>query len=227
MTATEHEHWTEQAAIFALGALDGREREEFEAHLAAGCPTCEAHIRETREALIILPRALTSMIPPPAVKTRLLDQVEKNNVVPITAARAHEARPWRKIAGVLAAGIVGIVIGGTYYRFQYEPRHTVYSSVINLLRDPATRDYTLFGTNSRIRSLCSAIFKGLLSKAPRKFVTRSKSDVTSDAPAQRGLGRSLARRPSENRLYALPPVCSAKCSPALGDFRCPTAPALT
>jgi anti-sigma-K factor RskA len=144
--ATEHEHWIEQAAIFALGALDGREREEFEAHLAAGCPTCEAHVRETREALIILPRALTSMIPPPAVKTRLLDQVEKNNAVPITAARAHEARPWRKIAGVLAAGIIGIVIGGTYYRFQYEPRHTVYSSVINLLRDPATRDYTLFGT---------------------------------------------------------------------------------
>ena len=143
--ATEHEHWIEQGDFFALGALDGREREEFEAHLAAGCSICEAHVRETREALTVLPRALTPMTPPPAVKTRLLDQVEKNNVVPITAARAHEALPWRKITGVLAAGIVGILIGGTYYRLQYEPRHTVYSSVINLLRDPSTRDYTLFG----------------------------------------------------------------------------------
>jgi len=143
--ATEHEYWTEQGEIFALGALDGREREEFEAHLAAGCSICEAHVRETREALAVLPRALTPMTPPPAVKTRLLDQVAKNNVVPITAARGQETRPWRKIVGVLAAGIVGIVIGGTYYRLQYEPRHTVYSSVINLLRDPATRDHTLFG----------------------------------------------------------------------------------
>ena len=143
--ATEHEHWIEQGEIFALGALDGREREEFEAHLAAGCSICEAHVRETREALTLLPRALTPITPSPAVKTRLLDQVAENNVVPIATARAREARPWRKIGGVLAAGIVGIVIGGTYYRLHYEPRHTVYSSVINLLRDPATRDYTLFG----------------------------------------------------------------------------------
>jgi anti-sigma-K factor RskA len=143
--ATEHEHWTEQGEIFALGALDGHEREAFEAHLAAGCSICEAVVRETREALTVLPRALTPITPPATVRIRLLDQVEKNNVVPITAARAHEALPWRKIAGVLAAGIVGIVIGGTYSRFQYEPRHTVYSSVINLLRDPSTRDYTLYG----------------------------------------------------------------------------------
>ena len=143
--AREHEHWTEQGEIFALGALDGREREEFEAHLAGGCAICEVHMRETREALTVLPRELTPINPPATVKTRLLDQVAKNNVVAITAAHAHEARPWRKITGVLAAGIVGIVIGGTYYRLQYEPRDTVYSSVINLLRDPATRDYTLFG----------------------------------------------------------------------------------
>ena len=143
--ATEHEHWTEQGEIFALGALDGRERDEFEAHLAAGCPICEAQIREIREALTLLPRVLTPISPPAAVKTRLLEQVANHNVVPITTARAHQARPWRKITGVLAAGIIGILMGGTYYRFQYEPRHTVYSSVIELLRDPATRDYPLHG----------------------------------------------------------------------------------
>jgi len=143
--ATEHDHWTEQGEIFALGALDGREREDFEAHLAAGCAICEAHVRETREALTVLHRALKPMTPPPAVKSRLFDQIAKDNVVPISAARANKARPWQKISGVLAAGIVGIVIGGTYYRLQYEPRHTVYSSVINLLRDPATRDHTLYG----------------------------------------------------------------------------------
>ena len=61
--ATEHEYWTEQGEVFALGALDGREREEFEAHLAAGCSICETLVRETREALTLLPRTLTPIIP--------------------------------------------------------------------------------------------------------------------------------------------------------------------
>ncbi len=143
--ATEHEYWTEQGEVFALGALDGREREEFEAHLAAGCAICEVHVRETRETLNVLHRALKPMSPPAAVKTRLFDQIAKDNVVPITVARAKKIAPWRKITGVLAAGVVGIMIGGTYYRLHYEPRHSVYSSVINLLRDPATRDHTLYG----------------------------------------------------------------------------------
>ncbi len=131
--------------MFALGALDGSERDEFEAHLAAGCSICEAQIREIREALTLLPRALTPISPPATVKTWLLDQVANQNFGPTTTARTHQARPWRKITGFLAAGIVGILIGGTYYQFQYEPRHTLYSSVIELLRDPATRDAPLYG----------------------------------------------------------------------------------
>ena len=50
------------------------------------------------------------------------------------------------MAGTIAAGIIGVVIGASYYRNYYEPRHTVYSSVINLLRDPATRDHPLYGS---------------------------------------------------------------------------------
>jgi len=143
--AREHEHWTEQGEIFALGALHGREREDFEAHLAAGCAICEAHVRETRETLNVLHRALKPINPPVAVKTRLFNQIAIDNVVPIAATRAKKIAPWRKLTGALAAGIIGLVIGGTYYRFHYEPRHTVYSSVINLLRDPATRDHPLYG----------------------------------------------------------------------------------
>jgi hypothetical protein len=46
----------------------------------------------------------------------------------------------------LAAGIVGAVLAGTLITKRYEPRHTLYTSVINLLRDPATRDFPLYGT---------------------------------------------------------------------------------
>jgi hypothetical protein len=49
------------------------------------------------------------------------------------------------MTGTIAAGLIGLLIGGAYYRFQYEPRHSVYTSVVNLLRDPATRDHPLYG----------------------------------------------------------------------------------
>ena len=43
-----------------LSALSmSKELKEFEAHLASGCPICEAYIRETRESLIVLHRAIT------------------------------------------------------------------------------------------------------------------------------------------------------------------------
>ncbi len=47
--------------------------------------------------------------------------------------------------GTIAAGVAGIIISATYYSYRYEPRHTLYSSVIELLRDPATRDSPLYG----------------------------------------------------------------------------------
>lgn len=143
--AQAHDHWTQQGEIFALAALDGREREQFEAHLAAGCVICDAHIRDTREVLTVFHQAFKPMTPPPTVKTKIIDQIVSDNVVPLRAARLHKAPLWMKLGGLLAAGLAGVVIGGTYYRLHYEPRHTVYSSVINLLRDPATRDHTLYG----------------------------------------------------------------------------------
>jgi anti-sigma-K factor RskA len=143
--ASEHEYWDEQSEIFALGALDGRELKDFEAHLAAGCALCEAHLRDAREALNLLPRSLAPMKPPAEIKARLLDQLNRDKVVTAVSARGRTTTRWRRIGGTIAAGIIGLVIGGAYYHFQYEPRHSLYTSVVNLLRDPATRDYPLYG----------------------------------------------------------------------------------
>jgi len=143
--ATEHTHWTEQSEIHALGALDGAERRDFEAHLAAGCAVCESYLRETRETLNLLHRSLEPIAPAAAVKSRIFEQIEKENLAPIGAVRVKTPRRWQRITGTIAAGLVGLVLGGIYYRAHYEPRHTLYSSVIELLRDPTTRDHTLYG----------------------------------------------------------------------------------
>ncbi len=70
-----HNEWLEQADIYALGALDGEELSQFEAHLASGCRLCEDHLRETRETLTSFPRSLRPLDPPPAVRARLLQQI--------------------------------------------------------------------------------------------------------------------------------------------------------
>jgi len=144
--AAAHEHWQAQSEIYTLCALDGQELTDFEAHLAAGCPVCAADIRETREALGLLHRALAHMEPSASVKTRVLEQIEIEKIVPITT-KPRTAQPrWQVITGTLAAGIAGLVIGGAFYRVYYEPRHRVSTAVVDLLRDPATRDQPLYGT---------------------------------------------------------------------------------
>ena len=45
----------------------------------------------------------------------------------------------------MAAGIAIAVITASVITRKYERRHAVYSAVIELLRDPATRDYPLYG----------------------------------------------------------------------------------
>lgn len=146
--ANAHEEWLERGEIYALGTLDGDELKEFEAHLASGCSICSAYVRETRETLTLLHRALQPMTPSASVKARLDARIaqEKEKVVSLSA-KAKPARPrWRLITGTLAASVIGAVLAGTLVIKRYEPRHTVYTSVINLLRDPSTRDLPLYGS---------------------------------------------------------------------------------
>jgi hypothetical protein len=74
-----HHEWLEWAEIYALGALDGEELRQFEAHLEAGCPECENRLRDTRETLTLLPRSLMSISPPAEPKIRVLAQIAATN----------------------------------------------------------------------------------------------------------------------------------------------------
>lgn len=143
--ATEHEHWQAQSEVYAVGALDSAELNEFEAHLGAGCAVCQAYVRETAEALLLLHRTLAPITPSVSVKNRIFDDISSKEVAPRIAHPIPKGRSWQVMTGTVAAGIIGILIGGSYYHYRYEPRHTLYSSVIELLRDPTTRDHPLNG----------------------------------------------------------------------------------
>jgi anti-sigma-K factor RskA len=110
-----HEEWLEQADVYALDALDGEERGRFEAHLAAGCETCEHHLRESREALALLPRALTAVAPPTAVRTRVLAEIARErpavgSVEPIPAPTRGRWMWWGGWVGVAAAAGLLLIV---------------------------------------------------------------------------------------------------------------------
>jgi anti-sigma factor RsiW len=73
---SEHDRWQDAVATYALGALPEDERAGFEAHLM-GCPACRAELDELRVAAEALPVAAPPMRPPPALKARIMAEVER------------------------------------------------------------------------------------------------------------------------------------------------------
>jgi anti-sigma-K factor RskA len=71
-----HEDFQDASAAYLLGALPDGERAGFEAHLAS-CPDCRAELDELRVAAEALPVAAPPMRPPPALKARIMAEVER------------------------------------------------------------------------------------------------------------------------------------------------------
>jgi len=112
-----HEPYDTLAATYAVGALDGQDRVDFERHLAGGCDVCEATLRESAETLAALARSRPPMIPPPAVKEALVRRITTT-----APARRRDARPRRLVwaAGTAVAAIVAAAFTGTYVASRYE-----------------------------------------------------------------------------------------------------------
>ena len=64
----------EQAALYALGALDGEDRETFEKVLAEGCATCKA-VEEFQQVANVLSSTAPPVPPPASLRQTLLDRV--------------------------------------------------------------------------------------------------------------------------------------------------------
>lgn len=73
-----HEELLDLADVYALGALDGDELAEFQAHLTAGCAECQTRVRETSDAFTVLPRGIEPLKPPDRVKSRLFEQIDSD-----------------------------------------------------------------------------------------------------------------------------------------------------
>jgi anti-sigma-K factor RskA len=125
---SEHDRWADAAGAYVLGAMPESELRRYEAHLA-GCEICRAEVAELRPAAEALPVAAATMTPPPALKARIMAEVEREAALLAEAGPAADRpRPakrrsrWAWLSGwrlapvaatVLVAGVlVGVVVAG-------------------------------------------------------------------------------------------------------------------
>ena len=79
------ERWNAELAAYALGALDPAEQETLEEHLA-GCEACSERLRWMLPAVDVLPATVAPQVPPPALKSRIMDVVERESALIESAA---------------------------------------------------------------------------------------------------------------------------------------------
>jgi anti-sigma-K factor RskA len=121
----DHSRWEDTAGAYVLDAMTAAERDEFEAHLAA-CPVCQEEVDELRPAAEALPMAAPATLPPPALKDRIMAEVEREAGLlgaagagadrPPRAERPRRRRAWLsgwRLAPVAAALLIAGVLAGT------------------------------------------------------------------------------------------------------------------
>jgi anti-sigma-K factor RskA len=108
----EQELVHEQAAAYALDALDDEERESFERHLAT-CERCRADLGGFRDAAALMAVDVEPVDPPPELRGRILEaaRAERPNVVPMRRRRLVE-QPLVWFAAAAAAAAVAFAVWG-------------------------------------------------------------------------------------------------------------------
>ena len=102
----------ELTAAYALDALDARERDRYEAHLAT-CEECREELASFWAVSGALAHAAGGPAPPPALRERILQQArsERPNVIPFR--RRFALTPAAGIAAVAAVLALGLGLWGT------------------------------------------------------------------------------------------------------------------
>ena len=154
--SASHEPFDTFAALHAVGALDGDDLRQFEAHLASGCARCATLVRQTEQALARAAMAGPPEPPPGSVRERLVKRA-------VAAGPPGRRRwlPWT--IGIVAAAVAAGAFSAAYVAARYEARlgqmaretsaakervartETALREELELLRDPTTRMVELHG----------------------------------------------------------------------------------
>ncbi len=127
-TGPGHEHWADAAGAYVLGALPADERAGFEAHVTT-CEACRVEVDELGGAAEALPASAPAMMAPPALKARIMADVEREAALlaaagagadrPAARPRRRERRRWFGFPAVALACttlLAGILVGAVLFK---------------------------------------------------------------------------------------------------------------
>jgi anti-sigma-K factor RskA len=101
----------ELLSLYALGALDGDDLRQVEAHLATGCPECRIELALLRDEVEGLAASFPPVTPSETTRARLLAQLP-----PKTARRDRDRGPeawgWRAVSAIAAIAAVLLLVCG-------------------------------------------------------------------------------------------------------------------
>ncbi len=113
-----HPQHEEDFDLYALGALEGEEKQALEAHIAE-CSACSAKLAEARGRVSLLALAAKPLTPPASVKSRLMEQVRAESRPARERAESQSAGGlfgrWT-MAWVAAAAVLALATGLLWYQ---------------------------------------------------------------------------------------------------------------
>lgn len=154
---TDCEQLKQHYESYALGALEGEERAEIEAHLARECPTCNAEVERARWLVAQLAYLAPEAEPPGSLRRRLLEAAgtskspERRGGIPVwawagvaalvlfTLFSIHETR---RLQGELAA-LRAQVRSQRSQTQALESDRQLYQRALAILSAPGTREMNL------------------------------------------------------------------------------------
>ena len=89
-TSQPNDRMLEQAALYALGSLEGEERETFERLVTEGCATCQA-VEEFQNIANRIGVSVQPVTPPPHLRQKLLDRLQREK--PQAETPSSSSRP--------------------------------------------------------------------------------------------------------------------------------------
>jgi anti-sigma-K factor RskA len=108
-----HPQFDEDFDLYALGALEGEEKQPFETHLAS-CTDCRSKLEEARGRVALLTFAAPTVTPPPEVRERLLQKVRASRVTRREASRLLVLLRW--LTPALALVCLFLLVALNFYR---------------------------------------------------------------------------------------------------------------
>jgi len=107
-----HEQFAEDLALYALGSLEGAERDALEAHLKE-CASCRRELEVLRGDLSVLALTTAGPKPPARSRQRLMSAIANEPRVPAAGpATASRRRSWWPVLGWVTAAALALVCIG-------------------------------------------------------------------------------------------------------------------